>query len=233
MLKPSEVPGPAGCKPAARCGITSAKAETKFLKCPCDHCGGHIEFHAEGIGATIPCPHCARPTELALEIPAHLIQRPGRGRKWFIAGAVILVVGAIAIVVILVTAQRLMKKTREKNEEFRRSALPAIRTNSTTKNNSQAPPTKAINGFSISPVTIDKAAGSSLAYATGTLKNDTDRQRFGVSVELEVLDSAGVKVGVAKDSAQIVEPRSEWKFRALIVPKNAASARVVGVKEQE
>lgn len=208
-------------------------AETKFLKCPCQHCGGHIEFPVDGIGATIPCPHCARPTELALEIPAHLIQRPGRGRKWFIAGAIILVVGAVAIIAILITAQRLMDKTRQKNEAFRRSTLPVIRTNAATKSNPQSPTAKNINGFSVSPVTIDKTAGSSLAYATGTLKNDTDRQRFGVSVELEVLDATGAKVGVAKDSAQILEPGGEWKFRALLVQKKAASARVSDVKEQK
>ena len=208
-------------------------AETKFLKCPCDHCGGHIEFPADGIGATIPCPHCARPTELALEIPAHLIQRPGRGRKWFIAGAVILVVGVVAIIAILATAQRLMKKTREKNEEFRRSAQLAVRTNATTRGNARPAPAQSLNNFSLSPVAVEKTAGSSITYATGTLKNDTDRQRFGVSVELEILDRAGAKLGTAKDTAQIIEPRAEWKFRALIVPKNAASARVVGVKEQE
>ena len=119
-------------------------AETKFLKCPCDHCGGHIEFPADGIGATIPCPHCARPTELALEIPAHLIQRPGRSRNWFIAGTIILVVGVVAIVAILITAQRLMKKTRQKNEEFRPSALPVVRTNA-------APCPNRSSGISIPP----------------------------------------------------------------------------------
>ena len=208
-------------------------AETKFLKCPCDHCGGHIEFPADGIGATIPCPHCARPTELALEIPAHLIQRPGRGRKWFIAGAIILVVGVVSIVAILVAAQHLMKNVREKKEEFRRSAQPALRTNTAARNNVRPATAQSLNNFSLSPVVIEKAAGSSITYAIGTLKNETDRQRFGVNVELEVFDRAGTKLGTAKDVAQLIEPRAEWKFRALIVPKNAASARVAGVKEQE
>ena len=208
-------------------------AETKFLKCPCDHCGGHIEFPADGIGATIPCPHCARPTELALEIPAHLIQRPGRGRNWFIAGTIILVVGVVAIVAILITAQRLMKKAREKNEAIRSSALPAVGTNAAARSAAPSAPARLINEFSSSIVTIEKSSGSSIAYATGTLKNASDRQRFGVSVELEVFDRAGNKVGTAKDSAQIIEPRSEWKFHALIVPKNAASARVADVKEQK
>jgi hypothetical protein len=207
-------------------------AETKFLKCPCDHCGGHIEFPADGIGATIPCPHCGKPTELALEIPAELIKRPSHGLKWFIAGAVILIVGGIAIVAILFKAQQLTNRAREKNEALRRSMLHAQ--TSTTARSSTPPSTaKIINGFSSSPVTIDQTAGSSLAYATGTLKNETDKQRFGVKLELEVLDRAGSKIGTAKDSAQIMEPRGVWNFRALVVQKNAASARVINVQEQE
>jgi hypothetical protein len=207
-------------------------AETKFLKCACDHCGGHIEFPADGIGATIPCPHCGHPTELALEIPAELIKRPSHGLKWFIAGAVILVVGGIAIAAILFKAQQLTNRAREKNEALRRSMLSA-QTNTTTRSTAPSPTAKIINGFSSSPVTIDQATGSSLTYATGTLKNETDKQRFGVRLELEVFDRAGTKIGTAKDSAQIMEPHGVWNFRALVVQKNAASARIASVKEQE
>jgi hypothetical protein len=54
-----------------------------------------------------------------------------------------------------------------------------------------------------------------------------------VTVELELLDSGGRKLGVAKDYAAIIEPHAEWKFRALLVQKNVAAARVANVKEQE
>ena len=206
-------------------------AETKYLKCYCDHCVGRIEFPAEGIGATIPCPHCGKPTELALEVPKEKkIQHSAQGRKWFIAGAVILGVGLIATVAILITAQRMMKKTRERNEALRRTVLP-VRTNAVSPN--ARPAQNVINGFAASAVTVDKAANSSLVYANGTLKNEADKQRFGVTVEIELLDRAGKVIGTAKDYTAVVEPRSEWRFRALLVQKNVASARIASVKEQE
>ena len=96
-----------------------------------------------------------------------------------------------------------------------------------------AVPVRLINGFSFtSAVTIDQTAGSTLAYATGWLKNETDRQRFGVTVEIDLLDSGGAKLGRATDYAPVIEPRAEWKFRALLTPKNVASARVTGVQEK-
>jgi hypothetical protein len=30
-------------------------------KCSCAHCGQHIEFPAEGVGMTVPCPTCEKP----------------------------------------------------------------------------------------------------------------------------------------------------------------------------
>ena len=72
-----------------------------------------------------------------------------------------------------------------------------------------------------------------MTAAAGALKNETDKQRFGVTVEIDLLDTAGVKIGSAKDYAPVIEPRTEWKFRALLVQKKVASARVADVKEQQ
>jgi hypothetical protein len=202
--------------------------ETKFLKCACESCGGGIEFPAEGIGSTVPCPHCGWHTELKLENPVVQTAASSRSLKWIIAGAVILCVGFIAIVAILVTARRMMEKARRDQSETQ-----TVRPAKTNIAKPAPPPVagKAINDFSISPVAIDKTR--SLAYATGTLKNETDKQRFGVTVELELLDSGGKKIGTAKDYKDLIEPRAEWKFRALLVQKNVAAARVASVKEQE
>jgi hypothetical protein len=38
-----------------------------FLKCNCEHCGGRIEYPAEAVGASAPCPHCQRETPLKLD----------------------------------------------------------------------------------------------------------------------------------------------------------------------
>jgi hypothetical protein len=41
-----------------------AASESAFLKCSCDHCGGHIEFPIESSNKIVFCPHCKLPTTL-------------------------------------------------------------------------------------------------------------------------------------------------------------------------
>ena len=210
-------------------------SQNKFLKCDCARCGGHIEFPADGIGSTITCPHCGEDTELILDVPPVLAARSAHGLKWFVIGAVILLVGVVAAVAILIATQRLMKKAGE-NRQAARSGARSASVNNTARVTAQPEPprlAKLTNGFSCTVVVIEKTPGNTLAYAAGALKNETDRQRFGVTVEIDLLDPRGTKVGATKDYATVIEPRAEWKFRALIAPKNVAAARVIGVKEQQ
>ncbi len=44
-----------------------APAEPGFIKCLCQHCGGHLEFAAGLVGDTVACPHCGRTTYLVME----------------------------------------------------------------------------------------------------------------------------------------------------------------------
>jgi len=215
-------------------------AETKYLKCLCAQCGGHIEFPAEGIGMTAPCPHCGWPTELTLEAPAPVRARSSRSLKWVIAGVVILAIGLVGAMSALFVAQRLAKINRESEVENRRqNPNSSGRRPSTLDPRPSAPAVpsrtkraETISDFAASEVKIEKAAGSSLVYASGTLKNETDRQRFGVTVEIDLFNNAGTKIGTATDYKDMVEPRGPWTFRALVLPKNAVSARIAAIREQ-
>ena len=70
-------------------------------------------------------------------------------------------------------------------------------------------------------------------HAVGTITNATTRQRFGVKVELDVLDERGNKTGSATDYTEVIEPGKEWKFRAMVTDKSATAAKLASVKEQE
>lgn len=180
---------------------------------------------------TTPCPHCGWPTELTLEAPTAREAAVSRSRKWLVAGVVILLVGFIAAVGAVLVAQRLAKK--------KRASAALSRTNMGITNSAAAFPVRSrtkgaeiISNFSASDVRIDRSAGSSLIYARGTLQNETDKQRFDVTVELDLFDSADTKIGAAKDYKDVVEPHGQWTFRALVVPKNAVSARIAAIREQ-
>ena len=95
---------------------------------------------------------------------------------------------------------------------------------------------KLIGDLRITQVALDQpkgAKGSRLVYVTGVLKNDSDHQRFGVRVELDLLDAATNKVGTATDYRQMLEPRATWQFRAIVTDRRAAAAKFAGVKEDE
>lgn len=192
----------------------------KNLRGECQHCGGTIEFHAEHTGTSAECPHCGQPTELMLAVPPDE-ESPVRKKAILFAviALVILVGGLVAMNFALKRAKRLQGQ-RQPIE-----AAPA-------KSSQPADPFAA-QQLRVSPVTVVAGSGSSLVYATGTIVNLSLRQRFGVKVELELFDVAGVKVGGASDYQKLIEPNGEWKFRAMVMDKNAVTAKVAAIKEAQ
>ncbi len=196
--------------------------QTKKLLSECQQCGGMIEFQADAVGTTTDCPHCGQPTELMLASPP---ETDSSGRTKAIVFAVILLVillgGVGGAMLALKRAQRLSAQ--------RQQALAPAAAQAQTK---PTDPFAAI-GFRTTPVSLDKGQGSSVVYAVGTIGNITNRQRFGVRVELELLDATGNKVGNATDYRPTLEPNQEWRFRALVVEKKAASAKIAAIKEDK
>jgi hypothetical protein len=92
---------------------------------------------------------------------------------------------------------------------------------------------KSLSDLQAGAVRLEKAAGSSLVYAVGTLRNDSAHQRFGVRIELALSARDGASTGTAKDYRAVLEPHQEWHFRALVLDTKAASARVASISEDE
>ena len=90
---------------------------------------------------------------------------------------------------------------------------------------------KKLEDLTVGNPTLEKAKSGSLVYAVGVLKNDSDHHRYGVRVEFELLDASGKTVGKASDYKDVIEPRKEWRYRALVLTRKAASARLVSVNE--
>ena len=92
-----------------------------------------------------------------------------------------------------------------------------------------------IEDFSVGKIALRKIQGSSLVYAVGTVKNTVDRQRFGVRIQLNLLDEQDRNIGVVSDYVSVVEPNKDWQFRALLMPtqKGVAKVTVADIKEQQ
>ena len=71
---------------------------TKRLKGVCSECGGPIDFPAELIGTTAPCPRCRKPTDLLLPTPPDEPLVPRKVIIWTAVTIAVLIVGAIGLV---------------------------------------------------------------------------------------------------------------------------------------
>lgn len=194
----------------------------KNLRGECQQCGGAIEFRAETAGMTADCPHCGQPTELLLAVPPEATSPAQTKAIVFTIIAVVILVGGLLVTVLaLKRAERLSARQKE--------AVAKAGVQSVT------PPANpfAQAGFSVSPIAFEKSQSGSIVHAVGELQNLASRKRFGVRIELELLDVTGLKVGEATDYQSILEPNAVWRFRALVVDKRAVAAKALTIKEAE
>jgi hypothetical protein len=70
-----------------------------------------------------------------------------------------------------------------------------------------------------------------LVYAVGAIHNKSNRQRFGVKVELDLYDDKNARIGSATDYAQVIEPGKDWKFKAMVTEPNAVRAEMAAITE--
>jgi hypothetical protein len=193
---------------------------TRNLSGECQHCGGRFEFPAEAAGLTGECPHCGQPTDCLLATPPEE-RSPAQTKAiiYTVVAVVILVGGLLGAFVALKRAQRMVTQQQE------------ARTQASAPNLPRPADPFAQNNFRVSPVTLEKSPGTSLIYAQGMVVNTTNRQRFGVRVELDLFDAGGQRVANASDYQGVIEPNAEWNFRALVVEPKAASAKIAAIKE--
>ena len=193
-------------------------SDSEHFKCSCKNCGGHIEFPAAAAGMSVPCPHCQFPTELLPPNNGRAAAAPERrGRAAIFLGlTLVLLAGA--------GGYGYWKQMQ--------SASPheSVATN-TTIPKPVSKPAKSLADLKLATVTIEKTKGSGLIYAVGTMQNDSDHQRFGVRVEFDLLDAGGAKLGTSTDYTQLIEPRAEWTFRALVLDAKAVTAKPARIQE--
>jgi hypothetical protein len=198
-----------------------------YLKGECQHCAGHIEFPAEAAGTSVECPHCGATTELLLAAPPPeppLI--PVKTLVFTVLTLLILIGGLVGAMIAVQRAKKIVHKTRSTTANS--NAISAV-------TNQPAPKKDMIAeaGFRVSDIKFEKTPGNSLVNATGDIVNLRRQQRFGVKLELNLLDSAGKIVGTATDYQQVIETNGTWHFKALVVNSKAAKAVAAKITEDQ
>lgn len=212
-------------------------SDTHYLKGPCQHCGGSIEFPSHGMGLAIDCPHCAQKTVLAAPtaatpppLPAMAPASSGKKKSpllWIASGVSVLAVVGVGGMLL----SRPKPSAPAPDQATAKPAAPAAAAPVAEPVAAATPAPKSLDDLKLGAITLEKARSGSLVYAVGVLKNDSDQQRFGVKVEIELTDAKGQRAGKTTDYTQVIEPRKEWRFRALVLEARAVSARLASVSE--
>ena len=216
-----------------------------FVKGVCGHCAGHLEFPATAAGQTVSCPHCGRATALAVPAAGNL-PRASRWPGMGIGLAIGLLAGGIAGAFVLGHRSKPVEDPEAKpaaaaamapatNAVVIRTPMVAEPKLAATVPASAPEPTVILetNDFALLPFTLEKTPGSSLVYIIGTVRNLKDQQRFGVKLEFGLLDTNDQAIGSATDYQSVLEPRGEWRFKALVMESKAMSARLDSIGEDK
>jgi hypothetical protein len=228
-------------------------SDENILKCPCKECGNNIEYPESSEGSTVSCPHCGQWTELG-----SLNNAPeGGSGNGFGLGTL-----AVCLLVLLVIAgiaggyvyfQRQSGNTKQVQSGAAPTNLTPARANEAhplAVTNAVMPPAptnvepveskppavkrpKSADDLKPGVVKLEKMPGSSLVHASGIIKNDSDYERFGVSVTLDLINVKGERIGSTRDYKDIIEPHKSWQFNALVIDKAAVAAVVNSVKEEQ
>ena len=180
---------------------------TKRLQGACSECGGSIEFPAELVGTMTQCPRCGKQTELLLPAPPDDSAVPRKAIIWTVIAIVILALGVIVPVAGLKHFEKLA--ARQKGQSGASAALE------------------------VSAIALEKGQGTTETCAVGTVVNTSARKRSGVTVELDLLDAGGQKIGVARGYKPALEPGAKWQFKLPVGDATAVSARLASVKEAQ
>jgi len=205
----------------------------EFAKCACRHCGGHIEFATAAAGQTVPCPHCDQPTLLAVTVA-----RGGAGlsrRKWVAIGAALFLGAVPALLLVLQKPNRNGSSLPipAPTASSAPASTPAVVPPAPVAGPPPPQPEKVTNDFAIMPFKLEKTPGSSLVYIIGTVRNTSDRQRFGIKVEFGLFDTNDSAIGSATDYQSVLDPHAEWRFKALAMASKTASARFRSIAEDQ
>jgi hypothetical protein len=216
--------------------------EADYLKCPCKECGNNIEYPISAARTTVVCPHCGQWTEL-------LGPETESKEEGVRIGMVPLIGGVVVLISIIGGGVWWKHKPRSPADNTAGNPPPKIvaapipkpappRIDPSNQVATPAPPkgppkAKSPDDLKIGDIELEKTKGSSLVYAIGAVTNDSEYDRYGVRVELDLLNNKDVKIGTAKDYKDYLGPHQNWQFHALIPEPKTVKAKLASIKEDQ
>jgi hypothetical protein len=187
--------------------------------------------------SVISCPHCGQWTELAADATAGT--NAGKSRK-----APVMAFAGVGLLIAAAAIGFVLLKDKKSAPEAKPVTIALAQTNQAPEPTPPPPSTdqvaetnvqraKSHDDLKVGVIELQKTPGTSLVHAVGAVKNDSDFVRYGVKIELMLLNKDGKKIGAAQDYQATIEPHQDWKFKALVTDSRAISAKFVALTEDE
>jgi hypothetical protein len=188
---------------------------TKRLTCHCGECGGSLQAPAELVGTVTQCSRCGKQTELKLAVPPEEPALPRKVIIWTVVAAVVLALSVIVLVAGLKHYEKLAARQKD-----RAAPVPGAMDAATAA------------GFEVTAFTLEKGSDAGGMNAVGTVVNISSRPRSRVTLELDLLDAGGRKVGIVRGYRPALEPKAKWQIKLPVEGAfGAVSARLASIKE--
>ena len=76
---------------------------------------------------------------------------------------------------------------------------------------------------------LEKKKDTNFTYVRGTVRNNSDYRYLGITVAFEMVDRAGQPLGRCTAYLDILEPKKDWAFEALVLDPDAVSYKVLPI----
>jgi hypothetical protein len=151
----------------------------------------------------------------SIQFQAELVGTMTHCPLWTVIAVVILALGVIVPVAGLKHFEQLVARQKD-----RAAAAPGTNEAATAA------------GFEVSAFSLEKGPDSSGMSAVGTVVNTSNRARSRVTLELDLLDAGGRKVGIVRGYRPLLEPGAKWQVKLSVEgAAGGVSARVASIKE--
>ena len=145
-------------------------------------------------------------------------EEPALSRKMVVCTAVAVVILALGVIVPVAGLKHFEKLAAR--QKVRAAAAPGAMEPATA------------TGFEVSAFSLEKGPDSSGINAVGMVVNTSNRSRSRVTLELDLLDAGGRKVGIVRGYRPVLEPGAKWQIKLPIEgAAGAVSARLASIKE--
>lgn len=228
---------------------------TTYFKCSCANCGQIIEYLAREAGKIVECPKCKEKSQLPEPEKLLMLGVEGpplpKSKNCPLCGVemkfldtdcsncealrkkkLLRVCGLVSAATIVVLGAVLVCVRHSKPQEMKAASDP-VKPSIMILEQPQVSHPKSINDLKPGRFYLEQRRGSDLVMAVGDIENTSENIHSGLSVDVDLLDVSGAKIGTVTDYSVQLGPHQTWHFLVTVTNPKAKSVKIAAIKESQ